>query len=69
MDDELADEVSFSELHAASVVTSNAPLAARTTEVDTREKFTVVTLQPHDTAAADRSLPAILQQNWYSMSQ
>jgi hypothetical protein len=58
VDDELADEVSVSDPHAASVVASKAPLATSTTEEDTREKFTVVTLQPPDTAAADRSLPA-----------
>jgi hypothetical protein len=69
VDDELDDELSVSELHAASVVTSNAPLAASTTEEDRREKITVVTLQPHGASAGDGSLPAFSQQNWYSTSQ
>jgi hypothetical protein len=67
--DEAAESESESEPQAASVVTSNAPLAARTTEEDTREKFTVVTLQSRDTAPADRSLSVDSQQNWYSTSQ
>jgi len=43
----LADEVSVSEPHAASVMTSHAAQATSATEGDTREEFTVVTLQPH----------------------
>jgi hypothetical protein len=44
-DDVLADELSESEPHAASIMTSDAAQAATAAE-DTRETFTVVTLPP-----------------------
>ena len=55
-EDVLVDEAaeSESEPHAASVATSNVALAASATEEDTREKFTVATLQPHYAFVADR---------------
>jgi hypothetical protein len=43
----LAGEVSVSEPHAASVMTNDAAQATSATAEDTREVFTVVTLQPH----------------------
>jgi hypothetical protein len=43
----LADEVSVSEPHAASVKTNDAAQATNAKEDDTRVVFTVVTLQPH----------------------
>ena len=48
----LADEGSVSEPHAASVMTNDAAQATSATEEDTREEFTVVTLQPHYAALA-----------------
>jgi hypothetical protein len=45
-DDELADESSVSDPHAASVTTRDAAQAAMATEEDPREKFTVATVQP-----------------------
>jgi hypothetical protein len=42
----LADGVSVSEPHAASVMANDAAQATTATEEDTREKFTVVTVQP-----------------------
>jgi hypothetical protein len=45
-DDELADEFSVSDPHAASVTTRDAAQAAMATEEDPREKFTVATVQP-----------------------
>jgi hypothetical protein len=44
-EDVVVDAVSVSEPHAASVMTSDAAQATNATEEDTREKFTVVTLQ------------------------
>ena len=54
----LADEVSVSEPHAASVMTSDAAQATSATEGDTREQFTVVTLPPHYAVLAGS--PALL---------
>jgi hypothetical protein len=65
VDDETAE--SESEPHAARLVTSNAAPAASATDEDTREKFTVVTLQPHYAVVAVRVRSP--QQNWYSTSQ
>ena len=41
------DDVSESEPHAASVMVNDAAQATSATEEDTREEFTVVTLQLH----------------------
>jgi hypothetical protein len=47
VDEVLVDEVSVSEPHEASAMTNAAAQAASATGEDTREEFTVVTLQPH----------------------
>ena len=46
------DDVSVSDPHAASVRINDAEQATSATEEDTREKFTVVTLQLRCTAVA-----------------
>jgi hypothetical protein len=55
--DELADDVSESEPHPESVKASAAAQAANTTEEDTREEFTIVTLQPDYPVVADSPFP------------
>jgi hypothetical protein len=44
--DELDDEVATSEPHAASVTTREAAAATSAREAETRDEFTVVTVQP-----------------------
>ena len=66
VEDVLADEVSVSEPHAASVVTSAAAMPASATVEDRRGEFTVATLQPHCAVTAGRWLSCSFQQNWYS---
>ena len=56
VDDVPADEVSVSEPHAASVVTSAAAMPASATVEDRRGDFTVATLQPYCAGTADRWL-------------
>ncbi|KUI36912.1 hypothetical protein AU195_16740 [Mycobacterium sp. IS-1496] len=52
--DELVDDVSVSEPHAASVMTSDAAHATTATEEGIRSEFTVVTVQPHGRASDAR---------------
>jgi hypothetical protein len=47
------DEVSLSELHAASVMTSDAAQATSATEEETRDEFTVRHATSHIAAFAD----------------
>lgn len=54
----LVDAVVASEPHAASVTTSDAAQATSPMEEDIREKFTVVTLQPHHPGFAGSPKPA-----------
>jgi len=56
----LVDEVSVPEPHAASVMRSDAAPATSATEEGTREKFTVVTLQPRHAVLADSPAMSVM---------
>jgi hypothetical protein len=58
-DDELAEESSVSDPHAASVTTRDAAQAAMATEEDPREMFTVATVQPRRTGRFRQGEPGI----------